>query len=419
MNTSLSQWMDQFREKIPEKRIILVPSHVFFSQRIDKPEELEGEDLEQFVMLALEGMAPFPIEQLLYGYITFPGAGHVLLYATPKARLASLGIEDWENAFQLLPAFALQFSAAPDPRQSGFIGTRKDLALVQMESGSPIPLRIVARPLKGEAPVDDLRREQAEAILKSAKGLDRENLNEGILQIEEAVLTPQQAIVIGVRIIGRKHADERKEVSLPEVENGVWAMDIRDASIAQSEAADRRRGKLLWRVLLGMGGATAVLLFLQLTFFGISAYNAFQANRIAEMEDQVNRVLNKLTLAERLTQSTEADIQPYLLLGAINPYRPEAVYYTRVRARAFNEIEIEGESSSGINPVNAFADALTKLDFVASVENIPSTRRGETIFEMTIVFSDMPEEVELLEEPGEEVEESGNLAAADDPENVM
>ena len=61
-----------------------------------------------------------------------------------------------------------------------------------------------------------------------------------------------------------------------------------------------------------------------------------------------------------------------------------------MRSRAFNELEIDGQSSEGVTPVNAFADSIKQLPFVASVENNSQTRNNQTSFEFVITFAEQP-----------------------------
>jgi hypothetical protein len=116
-----------------------------------------------------------------------------------------------------------------------------------------------------------------------------------------------------------------------------------------------------------------------------------KANRLDELEPRATRVENKLTLATRLTQSTEEDLKPFLLMESINPLRPDSIYFDKVRSRAFNQLEIEGESTEGVTPVNSFADSIDQLTNIESVVNNSRTRNNQTSFEFLITFAVLPE----------------------------
>jgi hypothetical protein len=391
MVNQFQHWSEQLTAKIPEKRVILVPAHALVCQRLEKPAEIGGEDLGNYVQLALEGISPFPVEQLLYGYLTYPDSKQILVYATPRNRLGSLGLEEWEDSFHILPDFLPLLSLQENGDEILAIASDKGMSMVRMESNSQVPERVIGRPFGNTPPTSEFLTGLHEKLRSSLSGNSSESSTPVIWKIESIDILPDSRIRFFLRSSSEDGIRER-EAFLPSSENAPWALDLRDSVFAKREEANRRRGVFLWRGLLGCGILALLLLFLQLGQFGMNLFSTWQEKQILGMEGRVNRVQNKLTLAERLTQSTEADVKPYLVLDAINPFRPDTVYYTRVRARSFNEIEIEGESTAGINPVNAFADALQKLPYIASVENSPSTRANKTSFEMRLVFSDMPPE---------------------------
>ena len=85
------------------------------------------------------------------------------------------------------------------------------------------------------------------------------------------------------------------------------------------------------------------------------------------------------------------DLQPFLLMESINPLRPDSIYFDKVRSRAFNQLEIEGESTEGVTPVNSFADSIDQLPNTESVVNNSRTRNNQTSFEFLITFAELPE----------------------------
>ena len=173
--------------------------------------------------------------------------------------------------------------------------------------------------------------------------------------------------------------------------NQLWDADIRDSAYAATESTGRRRSRLIWKSLRAAAVTALVLLIFQIANLGLSTFNLLRDRSLGELEPKVTRVDNKLTLAERLTQSTEEDLQPFLLMETINPLRPDSIYFEKVRSRSFNSVEVEGKSTEGVTPVNAFADSLNQLAFVDSVENNSQTRNNQTSFELKITFSELPD----------------------------
>ena len=65
------------------------------------------------VELALEGLSPFPVAQLCYGYFCPPGAGRVLVYAAYRRHFTVDDAAEWADADAVLPAFAAWLGLAP------------------------------------------------------------------------------------------------------------------------------------------------------------------------------------------------------------------------------------------------------------------------------------------------------------------
>ena len=174
----------------------------------------------------------------------------------------------------------------------------------------------------------------------------------------------------------------------------LWAVDLRDSAYAAREQAIRQRSSFIWRSLKVAAGVAVALLVLQFLDLGLRGYDALLNRKIDRIEPLATRVENKLTLATRLTQSTEEDLKPFVLMEVINPLRPDSIFYEKVRSRAYNSLEIEGKSTEGVTPVNAFADSVNQLPYVKSVENNSQTRNNQTSFEFIITFAELPPEPE-------------------------
>lgn len=391
--SSFSRLLSRLREKLPDRRVGLAPADAFFTRKVDLPENLSWEDKLAFIELALEGNAPFPMEQLAWGFLQSPSASFAFVYATPRTRLKRLDIDPDENFLQLLPGFISLYGDTFDKPTIRFLSQNGVLSALHLEPGNPVPAKIVSRRIKATLLTDEIllatRRDLAAHL--DSPGWEFEDglwLGEGIdiLQGE------------GIRFRHR-HLNEgtplplREQVlSLPE--NDLWAADLRSREYANRERRVRRRSRTIWKSIQAAAAMAVLLLLLQAGDFALSTYNRFQEADISELEPRASRIENKLTLAQRLTQSTEEDLKPFLLMEAINPLRPDSVFFDDVRSRAFNELEIEGQSSEGVTPVNAFADSVEQLPSVESVVNNSQTRNNQTSFEFLITFASLPPEPE-------------------------
>ncbi|HKJ89853.1 MAG TPA: hypothetical protein VJ960_01885 [Oceanipulchritudo sp.] len=391
--SSFSRLLSRLREKLPDRRVGLAPADAFFTRKVDLPENLSWEDKLAFIELALEGNAPFPMEQLAWGFLQSPDSPFAFVYATPRTRLKRLDIDPDENFLQLLPGFISLYGDTFDKPTIRFLSQNGVLSALHFETGNPVPAKIVSRRIKATLLTDETllttRREMAAHLESSGWHLeDGLWLGEGIDILQgEQIRFRHRHLNEGTPLPLRE-----KILSLPG--NDLWAADLRSQEYARRERRVRRRSRTIWKSIQAAAAMAVLFLLLQAGDFALATYNRFQEADIAELEPRASRVENKLTLAQRLTQSTEEDLKPFLLMEAINPLRPDSVFFDDVRSRAFNELEIEGQSSEGVTPVNAFADSVEQLPSVESVVNNSQTRNNQTSFEFLITFASLPPEPE-------------------------
>ncbi|NBD39176.1 MAG: hypothetical protein GVY10_11470 [Verrucomicrobia bacterium] len=406
-----SDLLDRLHRKLPDREVHLAPDDAFFCLRVELPEGLSRGDMPDFVGLAIEAKAPFPMEQLAHGFLVDQDKGYAFAFAAHKGRLQRLGIENTGTYFQLFPSFVVLYGMQNAEATVRFLVNETTLSALFFPAGATAPEQLRATSLEE----GDL---QGESNLLAArdrflKELDTEGykVEDGLAEVVQAEVLPNERIRFHLRSI----ASDRDPVMVVKEplnrEEDLWAADLRDPAFAEKESAARRRSRSIWQSLrIGVGVAALLLLF-QLLTLGLSGYNLILENRITELEPQATRVENKLTLASRLTQSTEEDLQPFVLLEAINPLRPDSVYFDEVRSRAYNQLQVEGLSSQGVTPVNAFADSIRQLEFVDSVENNAQTRNNQTSFELVIMFSATPPAPEggftIPDKAEEDAEEGG------------
>lgn len=388
-----SRWLSRMRDKLPEKRVGLAPADAFFTRKVDLPADLSHEDKFAFIELSLEGIAPFPMEQMVWGFLQSDISSHALVYATAKARLKRLEFEEIEQYLQLFPGFISLFGESVPSPTIRFLSENGAISALYLLPGNPVPGKIISRKVQGDLLTDQSLLEARDNMAGSIDS-DGYALEDGLWLGEGFTILSNDSLQFKHRHLQNQSPGETRERILPLTENELWAADIRDEAYAAVERTVRRRSSFIWTSLRVAAVTTVVLLLMQLGNFSLSTFNILRERTLTELEPGAIRVENKLTLAQRLTQSTEEDLNPFLLMEAINPLRPDSIYFEKVRSRAFNSLEVEGKSTEGVTPVNAFADSINQLAFVASVENNSQTRNNQTSFELTITFASMPEEPE-------------------------
>lgn len=389
----LSGYLDQLRQRLPDRQAALVPGNVFFCRRVDLPEGLSWQETSAFIELFLESHAPFPVDQLAWGFLSDPRSRFAFLYATPRSRLKALGMELPGTAVQIFPGFVSLFGSTVDRPTLRFVAQNGVLSAIGLEPGNPVPAQVVSQPLGAEPLTDEGLLQAREAYLKQHPDPEQ-TVEDGLWLGEGIALTSDLQTRFSLRHLSAANPQAPIENTLGLSSEALWAADLRDGAFASRESRTRHRSQLVWKSLR-FATATALLLLLgQLVSLLLASYDRWIERDLEALEPKATRVENKLTLADRLTRSTKEDMRPFLLLEAINPQRPAAIFYNDVRIRSFEQLEIEGQSVQGVSPVNAFADAIEKLPSVASVVNNSRTRNNQTSFEFLITFRELPPEPE-------------------------
>ncbi|HEY9155163.1 MAG TPA: hypothetical protein VIM69_08535, partial [Opitutaceae bacterium] len=110
----MSLSLNRLSFKAPPPRVVLLPDHLFFVRSVPVTEGAAEADVSAQIELALEGLAPFPLAQMFYGYRWTPGSKHALVYASYRKRFSNEETDTWEDADVVLPHFAALLGAKVD-----------------------------------------------------------------------------------------------------------------------------------------------------------------------------------------------------------------------------------------------------------------------------------------------------------------
>lgn len=384
------QFLSQLQDKLPEKKVGLVPADALFIRQVELPQGMETSDVPAFLQLDLEGGSPFPIEQLCWGFIHDPASPLACVYATPRSRIKALGLDHPETFHHLLPGFATLLGEPRDRAAIRFIAESGVVTALWLQPDHPVPQKVLSRRVRSDI-IDDTALLETRDKLAATLDSSGYELEIGLWVGEGIELDHQAQIIFKHRFIQPgAEPNPTTSRSLPMDEARIWDLDLRDGAYANAEKLIRKRSRWIWASLRAGAWAAVILLLLQAGSYGLAGLTRLQSVKIDRLEPQATRVENKLTLAGRLNQSTEEDLRPFLLLEAINPIRPDSIFFEKVRARSFNELQVEGKSTEGVTPVNSYADAIAQLPFVSGVENNSQTRNNQTSFEIVISFAEMP-----------------------------
>lgn len=352
----------------PAPPLVLVRGDVFFVRRVAL---LAGEPAGPQVALALEGMAPFPPEQLYFGHVAAPDGGSALVFAMFRRRFAADDTADWDGARLVAPEFLALLGARPGDGAGAVlhVGAERVTALA-WEAGQELPAAVMCReggPETAEAFWVDF---SARANL--SQSVRRERLD-GELSL---VQTGDGAVAARV---GAAEAG---------VLAGAWAetADVRDPDFLTARRIEGVRSLWLWR---GVLGAVALLVLSATLDIGGLVLGVMAGKRVAQVKSQeeaVHQTETAQTLANRIAELSEKRLMPFEMLLILNPARPDSVVFQRAVTRGLLKLEVEAQAANA-EDVGRFSNALKANAGIASaVTRDVRARDGVTSFVLDVEF---------------------------------
>jgi hypothetical protein len=354
------------------KKAVLLPDHAFFVRVVPlapgtPPVEVPGQ-----VELALEGLTPFSVAHLCYGYFAVPGAERVLVYAAYRRRFTVEDAEAWTEADVVLPVFASCLGLAPPRPQSLLISGPDFITGIGWDGRDAVPAVVRTRAIEADAPAAERSAVEAElvALLKG-------------FPAPVSVAAPKETVSrIGDRGLEFEVGDLASRFDSAQLD----AIDVRDKAELGARRRNRSRDLFLWRAFIGSVAAIAAAAVLQLGLQGGRLWLKSQASRASAQAPAVQKIETGQSLANRIDELSTRRLMPIRMMEIVNEKRPKTIYFLRVATRGLYQLEIEGQTSATPDVFN-YQAALKDLPACERVDLGQTTDRGGvTRFTITVTF---------------------------------
>ena len=382
----------QLKRRVPPRAVLLVPGEFFFSQVVNIPEGMSSAEVDQFTEFSLESLAPFPLEQLAWGFIHDPDSGRILLYAAHLERLRSAGFENLDSSYHVFPSFAAARNRKPSRASVSFVRYLNSLSIVSFDPKNPIPSKVTSFPLEEE---------EFDTEGKAASGdchvlLDREGMldskkdaEEGIWSVDECRVEDDDSIKIASRFDpfrkSRETSEESRNLALDE--EGIWRADVRTKSLLQKLRKERSLSLTLWKATVTAGIAAAFLLFLQIGFWAAGFWISRMESTVIANAEEVLAIDQRDKFANTIEQRIQKEFRPFAMLEAMNVERPKTVHFTEADSDAINQNQMIVKGlGSNVEAVNRYSRLLTQSPRIIEVINDVASRRGKAPFTLTVTF---------------------------------
>ena len=368
--TSLSRL---FKDAKPQEAAML-PGNRFFVRRLS----VEGDDIPGQVNLALEAISPFPLEQMLVGFVTSADGKQVLAYAAHRRRFTAEESFAWPEDCQVVPEFLAL--CGHRPATDGIVVHRSDerLTALAWKAGDELPAAIVVAEL---ADTDEA------AIAREAA-----------TRADLAAETPVEnvtGVLAGAIVEGDLILKGEFEGTFTIPQKGLDDSDIRDSDFLAERRKKERLNLILWNAARLGAAVLVVSLLLDITGGVVGMRRASLEVANEARRPQVEDIEASQAITSRILELGVKRLLPMEMLALVNEKRPATVEFTNIQC------EIKKAKDSTIAKPMMTVDAKTPnagdiSDFLKAVQSMPEVeaatnseprvRETSTTFRIEITF---------------------------------
>ena len=344
------------------REVMILPDHRFFMRSVALADEAEAGPVADQVELALEGMAPFPLNQTLWGYWAKPGGDHALVFATYQKRFTAEEVEDWADAEWVTPALStLLVESAPAPATTFILAGEESITAVHFGDASGVPTLVRAATVEPEASESDIDKIREQLIRECGGSTSVRDLKVATVKAGEAGTDEL--------IISRGGEEER--VSLDDAQS----LDVRDHTELVARRRTRVRDSWLWRGLVAALVAILLAGIAELSLWGTSFYQTALNEQVQVQTPIVNEIETADRLANRIEELRTKRLRPFEMIDIVASLKPDSIIFLRTAATGLYSLEIEAETNDA-QAVNVYVSDLTDLDATEGVEIMNLDTRG-------------------------------------------
>ncbi|MCH2155451.1 MAG: hypothetical protein MK080_05570 [Opitutales bacterium] len=354
-----------------------IDAGLFFLEWIALPDGISDEEITGLIELEIENTAPFPIEQLTWGWIAHPSRKSVFCYAAPRELLKRSGITGFDEISPLVPEFAAV--ALIETGSSFAVVHCGDYSVAIAYSSDATPTQAVAIETESEelpntlAEAFDLQTPPEPGQISSYR-VDLDSSSEDLgcsWQLRDGI-----------------SPDTTRQLSLNP--NAMWLADLRDHDLKAARQKQLRTSSLLWRSVTYVAVFLLVLLGLEVAQWGLNKFLGFRDGKLDAQTPIVSRLEQQQSFLYKLEDIEKSQMRPFAVMAVLNDNRPTSIQFLRVEATDSDTFEVSARGKT-VNEVNAYIQQFVGNNAFSSIaHDIRSTRPGAVDFEIAITVNALP-----------------------------
>ncbi len=360
-------------EKLMKMQVCTAPGHVFFCRRIEIPADVADGEREGYLHLKLEGISPFPLDHLQYGYCLDSSKEYAFIYSGYRRSFDNVDITEWSKQEVVVPEFSVGILTGKDAQGTPLLlVSNSSITYFEFDELSELPcyFESFGRGLTEEGDVRSAKEDLVE-ITNRLQG----RLGESVPRI----WITDTEIKIEQKKFEFQATESDRLISTQVDRETLWGMDLRDPESIVHARQEEQRNVLIWRIVLGMAAALALLVFGELLWFGERTYLNLRQDWNQEQAPIVERIISQETTINELMSFQDSDLVPFDMLVAIQPFLTDAVWFTKVETNGTSGLKVFANATSNgqVNQFKTRLERFVKIDSV-QLENIQSRPDGAT-----------------------------------------
>ena len=368
--TSLSRL---FKDAKPQEAAML-PGNRFFVRRLS----VEGDDIPGQVNLALEAISPFPLEQMLVGFVTSADGKQVLAYAAHRRRFTAEESFAWPEDCQVVPEFLAL--CGHRPAADGIVVHRNDerLTALAWKAGDALPAAIVVAEL---ADTDEA------AIAREAA-----------TRADLAAETPVEnvtGVLAGAIVEGDLILKGEFEGTFTIPQKGLDDSDIRDSDFLAERRKKERLNLILWNAARLGAAVLVVSLLLDIAGGVVGMRRASLEVANEARRPLVEDIEASQAITSRILELGVKRLLPIEMLALVNEKRPATVEFTNIQceikkakdstiAKPMMTVDAKTPNAGDISDFLKAVQAMPEVE--AATNSEPRVRDTSTTFRIEIIF---------------------------------
>ncbi len=361
-------------------RVSAVHGQSFFCRRVEIPSDVTEDEQESYLQLQLEGLSPFPLEHLQFGFVVDAARRFAFLYSGYRRSFDNAAIAQWEKQEAVIPEFSI--GALAGKGESGsplLLVSEASISYFEFDDQSELPcyFESFSRTCDEEG-----QYASASDDIEIAKASLGEKGNQNGIRIWNT--TTSISIEKNTLLL---RASEAGQDILTEVDRDtLWLMDLREPDSIDRAKQEEQRNGLVWKVVLGMAALFALLFMGELIWVAEKSYLSLRTGWNTEQAPMVDRVISQQTTINELLSFEDSDLIPFDMLVAVQPFLTDAVWFTKVETNGPNSLKVYANATSN-GQANQFK---ARLERFVKIENVElrdiQGRTGGTTFTAILDF---------------------------------